>query len=227
MSDGRAAPPLTCPPQKWVVRSTPSQRRRLACLIGTAVINAALLLLLRNGLRPGGDGLPSDDAVEAVFIAAPTMMSVRKAEVPVPGSPLAVQPQRPSPILGDEILPERAGPPTETPQSVRRRMVASQPTRDDDQLVYECASVPPSVVMRDTVVAVLALRIGIDGRVADVEIDRSSGRAALDRSLAQCARSWGPFPVAIIDGRVVESWRSIAWPEWVMPSLERDPSASP
>jgi len=59
--------------------------------------------------------------------------------------------------------------------------------------------------------ATVIVRVGTDGRVIDVEIERSSGSPVVDEALKACARSWGPFPLAIVDGRLLEFWERIEW----------------
>ncbi len=190
--------------------ATPRRVRRWNCLLGAGVINAVLFLTLVRGLPPGGDGVPADDALAVVILRAQAVVPARPMK---PEHQDIERPQRPAMILGDVLDLAPTGPPTETPESVQQRLAESKRRGDAERSrALECNAVPSNIVDRLRPVAVLSVRVGVDGRALDAEIDRSSGRSNIDKMLVQCARTWGPFPIAIVDGRIVESWQSIAWP---------------
>ena len=207
--------------RRLIASATPARRRRFLCLLTAGGINAGLFLVLSLGLHRGGDGLAADEAMTVVFLA--TAPPTKLLEIPKtkPKPPHIDPPQRPSVDLGDDPEPELAGPPTETAESVQQRLAAAARVGDAERRrALECSDVSTAAVDHSRTVAVLSVRVGIDGRVVDAEIDRSSGRPRVDKLLLQCARHWGPFPLAIIDGRVVDSWQSIEWPSPAMIGAE-------
>ena len=108
-------------------------------------------------------------------------------------------------------------------KSVQRQLADSKRREEFERShALQCKAIPTKGLDRSRTIAVLSLRVGTDGRALGAEIDRSSGQANLDKMLLRCARTWGPFPIAIVDGRIVESWQSVEWPA---PNIK--PSESP
>ncbi len=193
------------------VGATPRRGRRWTCLIGASAINAVLFLPLLLGVHPGGDGLAVDDTLMVVFLTADAQAKAPETLREMPKPPQVNPPQRPAAIIGDKVETIETGPPTETPQSVQQRL-ADIATSAPRHTPYECSAVSSESGDRSAPRATLALRVGVDGQVNAAEIARTSGDADADERLLRCSRGWGPFPVAIIDGRVIESWQTIDWP---------------
>ena len=191
---------------------TRSRLRRYACLAGAAAINAVLLFLLTLTADSGGYGVERDEVITLLFLGA----GVRPALAALPEVPIQKtrinRPRQPDLEAIDELRPEPHGPPTETAESVRTRMDESRRSRDTGSSPIPCGTVPSGTRASAQPIAKLMLRVGLDGRVTDAEIDLSSGDRRVDRALIQCAKSWGAFPIAIVDGRVQESWQRIDWP---------------
>ena len=196
--------------------------RHWVCLAGTGVLHAILFLALSRGLHPDGNGAVVDDTLTVVFLPAEAQAKPPDTPREMPKPPQAAPPMLPTVILSDKVETIATGPPTVTPQSVQQRLEAAIST--PPHTPYECNAVSSESGDRSPPRTTLALRVGVDGQVVGAEITRSSGAAAADERLLQCARGWGPFPVAIIDGRVMESWQTIDWPP---PSRLKGNSRSP
>jgi protein TonB len=185
------------------------------CLVGAGAINAVLFLPLLLDLQPGGDGLAVDDSLAVVFLTTDAKAKRPETSMETPKPPQVDPPRFPSVILGDKVETIEAGPPTETPESVQQRLAETKRREQSDaSKALECGAVVAIAADPSQPTATLALRVGVDGKVLEADIDRSSGIARIDKALLRCARAWGPFPVAIIDGRIVESWQTIRWPAW-------------
>jgi TonB family protein len=189
--------------------STSKSRRRLAAIASVA-LNASFVLI---ALLPSGPSGPQAEYPEEQDHAL--KVSFLKPRAPRDRPPAqrtgdARSHTRPA-NHGQPIPP---GPPTETPQSLRARMNAeADPRASADLRPYSCSSLTDEDATRGERVATLAIHIGLDGRVVEAEVERSSGDARTDRELQRCASDWGPFPLAIVDGRVIESWQRVNWPQ--------------
>ena len=118
-----------------------SSRRRLACLIGSALINAVFYAMLSHGLRVGGDGLVVDEAMTVYLLPAKPLAILAEAPTARFKALLVDTPRHPSPLVGDDVRTDPPGPPTETAESVRQRMdavTAARRNASDDR--YRCAS---------------------------------------------------------------------------------------
>lgn len=102
------------------------------------------------------------------------------------------------------------GPPTETFEALRAAMQAAH-AQGNEPDGRRCDDVTLLTLHEHTADALLALHVGVDGRVLEVELERSTGNVRADAALRVCAASWGPFPLAIVDGRIMESWQRITW----------------
>jgi periplasmic protein TonB len=71
---------------------------------------------------------------------------------------------------------------------------------------------PKSLRAEEQGTVVLQFLIGVDGRVADSRVERSSGFRALDNA-ARSALSLCKFKPGTVDGKPVESWTKIAY-DW-------------
>lgn len=191
------------------------------CLMAAGLINAVLFLTLVRALRPGSTAIPTNEVVQVVILSAAREETASR----IP-EPTLEDPHLPSRELGEAFEPEPEGPPTETPESVqRRREEAQQRQRGERAAAFQCRAIGTSETAPR--VATLTLHVGVDGQVLEAAVDRSSGVSRIDQALMRCARSWGPFPVAIIDGRLLESWQSIDWPPASAPERAGTPAPTP
>jgi TonB family protein len=109
-------------------------------------------------------------------------------------------------------MPDFGGPPTETAESLQARLADPEYSHEASGLIrLPCDSAAVAVEQAGQVKVSLMIHVGADGRVIESEVHRTSGIASIDEAVNKCARSWGPFPLAIIDGRILESWRLLEW----------------
>jgi hypothetical protein len=193
--------------------ATPTRLRRIVGMLGAVAISASLLatLTLTTGVwRYQGDDV--DHAIQVIFLdalKAPAAPTVRRWKIHVRAPNPEALP------VNLEPTPELRSPPTETAESLRIHMAAERGNNGDGAAAHQ--SLPCSLVNKDEIevlphpVAVL-IHVGLDGRAVEVELDTTSGNPKIDEALVQCARSWGPFPLAIIGGRILEAWQRVNWP---------------
>lgn len=178
-----------------------------AGLMGTLAANGALLCVLVGASRSGVSLQPEEEPVSITIIRPgprhPVLTLHRHAASFV--APTAIfAPDPPTLMLPVELL----GPPTETSESMEALRQVVTDVQPDPRDAYACDVVPRST-MRSWPIGVNVL-VGLDGYVREVELP-AAVPVALKNTLSRCAMNWGPFPVTIMDGRVVESWRLIEW----------------
>jgi TonB family protein len=208
--------------REWIRRSqvpilaTPFRQRRCIGMAGAVVISTTLFAVLN--VTTAVRGSPSTDAEESIMsvsfiktrnISAPELPNVRFKRIRIELPPLRDL------VLADDPRPVTRGPPTETIESLKARMAETEVRRTEGgelQSRFACPSVPANdFAGRQQPIAALLVHVGLDGRVIDAEIDRASGNPTIDQALLQCAKFWGPFPLSIVDGRILESWQRIDW----------------
>lgn len=135
----------------------------------------------------------------------------------LPPPPVSVSPETPPPTVINAITgklepgpilavppnpatPGRAYPPAPFPKpepTPGARLVSQPQTRMPAQQLISAADYPPSAVAMGAEGRVeFVLKIGVDGRVADCRVTRSSGAAVLDSATCRIMRSRGRFTPA-------------------------------
>jgi protein TonB len=107
---------------------------------------------------------------------------------------------------GDDAEPLDLAPPDVggSADPVPRIPVQQSPTLDARHPLTQPAYPTGSIRMEETGVVELELRIGLDGRVRDARVLRSSGHARLDRAaIDEALRAWR-FKPATLDGEPIE-----------------------
>lgn len=189
--------------------SSAAGRRQMGAVASLAV-NAALLVV---ALLPRTPSVTysrdaSDTETRIVLTLLPAAQPIPRQEPPRRAVERA--PRRRSAVA--LTLPTRQGPPTETADSLRERLAAGDATSDTDgRRSLPCDAGVAGIDRDRPPTAVLVVHIGVDGHVVETEVERSSGDPRIDAALRHCALGWGPFPLAIVDGRILESWQRVAW----------------
>lgn len=182
-------------------------RRACAAILSIGVNVALVLLACVPRASSSGQFAPAEERLEVSLLPVETS----RPQVTLPTRPatrtLAVR-------RAFAATPAAArGPPTETVEALRARMaVEREDGSDGHPRALRCDGIERLLPTEPVADAMLSLHIGVDGRVLNVELDRSTGDPRADAALRECAASWGPFPLAIVDGRLLESWQRITWP---------------
>lgn len=208
-------------------------RRRLAGFLGVGLLHLGLLWLLVNGLVQRVAESPQ--AVLMTRILTPPK-PVERPQPPPPPPPQAPRP-RPKPVVPPPAPwvppPEvRVDPPPVTPATITGTPVPAQkplpspavpeapaaavagPARRAPVVKASACRMPeyPSTSARlgETGTVVLQLLVGIDGKVTDSKVEKSSGHERLDRA-AQKALSLCKFEPGTADGVPVPAWARIGY----------------
>lgn len=146
-------------------------------------------------VEPDTRPLPSDDVPQP---ALPTQRTTRVEPLAPPELDLRDSEEDAGPIATSP--PETAG----STEPMPRIPVQSAPTLDARHPLSQPAYPPGSIRLEETGVVELELRIGVDGRVRDARVLRSSGYPRLDRAaVAEATRNWRLRP-ATFDGEPIE-----------------------
>lgn len=184
--------------------------RRRAGAIASVTVNAAMLLvafLAHNSPIGDTDASPSS----AITLTLLPPVQTRRPPNPTLAAHVTRYIQR-FHRLRDHTQPIQRGPPTETPESLQERLRSGTDAQHSDtNLTLRCNVGSTRASHRQFALVGLLLRIGIDGSVLESEVEQASGDPQVDESVRRCAQDWGPFPLTIVDGRIVESWQRISW----------------
>lgn len=183
--------------------------RRAGAALAVVIAHGALLLALLSlpGIQPEA---PLADAIRVVLVPAPA-----STPSPVPPRVAAVEAPEPIPVqfapapieipaFSPPSSPAPANAPVVVPVTRTVDAVDMPPTIESVSYVREPdVRYPPlSRRTKEQGLVVVRVLIGVDGRAADVEVQRSSGYARLDAAACEAVRR-AEFRPYVVQGRAV------------------------
>ena len=199
-----------------------TKTKRLPSLMVVLVLHVILLWLIQSGLARQAITL-TQESVEALLLtdAAPPPPPVAAPKTPSPKTPLPPVIQPPitaaTPVITAPTAPAINVTPTQsTPPTAPTASSAPSPSIRTGAAIQPGASCAkpdyPSASRRLEEEGTVSLKflIGVDGRVLQAEIEKTSGFPRLDEA-ARNALSKCQFRPGTIDGKAEQSWASIKY----------------
>jgi protein TonB len=199
-----------------------TKTKRLPSLMVVLVLHGILLWLIQSGLAGQAITL-TQESVEALLLtdAAPPPTPVAAPKTPSPKTPLPPVIQPPitaaTPVITAPTAPAINVTPTQsTPPTAPTASSAPSPSIRTGATIQPGASCAkpdyPSASRRLEEEGTVSLKflIGVDGRVLQAEIEKTSGFPRLDEA-ARNALSKCQFRPGTIDGKAEQSWASIKY----------------
>ena len=199
-----------------------TQTKRLPSLMVVLVLHGILLWLIQSGLARQAITL-TQESVEALLLtdAPPPPPPVAAPKTPSPKTPLPPVIQPPitaaTPVITAPTAPAINVTPTQsTPPTAPTASSAPSPSIRTGAAIQPGASCAkpdyPSASRRLEEEGTVSLKflIGVDGRVLQAEIEKTSGFPRLDEA-ARNALSKCQFRPGTIDGKAEQSWASIKY----------------
>jgi protein TonB len=199
-----------------------TKTKRLPSLMVVLVLHGILLWLIQSGLAGQAITL-TQESVEALLLtdAAPPPTPVAAPKTPSPKTPLPPVIQPPitaaTPVITAPTAPAINVTPTQsTPPTAPTASSAPSPSIRTGAAIQPGASCAkpdyPSASRRLEEEGTVSLKflIGVDGRVLQAEIEKTSGFPRLDEA-ARNALSKCQFRPGTIDGKAEQSWASIKY----------------
>lgn len=199
-----------------------TKTKRLPSLMVVLVLHGILLWLIQSGLAGQAITL-TQESVEALLLtdAAPPPTPVAAPKTPSPKTPLPPVIQPPitaaTPVITAPTAPAINVTPTQsTPHTAPTASSAPSPSIRTGAAIQPGASCAkpdyPSASRRLEEEGTVSLKflIGVDGRVLQAEIEKTSGFPRLDEA-ARNALSKCQFRPGTIDGKAEQSWASIKY----------------
>ena len=199
-----------------------TKTKRLPSLMVVLVLHGILLWLIQSGLARQAITL-TQESVEALLLtdAAPPPPPIAAPKTPSPKTPLPPVIQPPitaaTPVITAPTAPAINVTPTQsTPPTAPTASSAPSPSIRTGAAIQPGASCAkpdyPSASRRLEEEGTVSLKflIGVDGRVLQAEIEKTSGFPRLDEA-ARNALSKCQFRPGTIDGKAEQSWASIKY----------------
>ena len=124
---------------------------------------------------------------------------------PTPVNAIAAVSNTPQPVAPPSPLPvQMTAPPAPAPAPVRTGVVANSGSCKVDDSDYPSASKR----LEEEGTTTIRMLVGVDGRVLEVKIEKSSGFRRLDQATEQLAKNFNKckFTPATIDGKAIQDW---------------------
>jgi protein TonB len=180
------------------------------------LLHGILLWLIQSGLARQAITL-TQESVEALLLtdAAPPPPPVAAPKTPTPKTPLppVTPPSNTAPVITTPVAPATSNVAPTTPSTSTAPPTPSVRTGAVIQPGASCAKPDyPSASRRLEEEGTVSLKflIGVDGRVLQAEIEKTSGFPRLDEA-ARNALSKCQFRPGTIDGKPEQSWASIRY----------------
>ena len=191
-------------------------RKHLPSIGMVLLLHGFLLWLIQSGLARQAITL-TQESVEALLLtdAAPPPPSVATPKTPTPKTPLppVTPPSTTAPVITTPVAPATSNVAHTTPSPSTAPPTPSVRTGAVIQPGASCAKPDyPSASRRLEEEGTVSLKflIGVDGRVLQAEIEKTSGFPRLDEA-ARNALSKCQFRPGTIDGKPEQSWASIRY----------------
>lgn len=196
---------------------------RIAALSAAMALNLAVLLIAARPMGAPAANMSTPVVPVQVLrwitppavIAPPPMLTVKPLQHPVKTVPHSHL--RPTTLVAPAVASVPEGhvatvPTTATPVAVSAPAAPSNAPPVEASLAYRSAPLQfPVQAMRQQMHGTVLLRVLVDetGKPLEVQVERGSGYALLDRSAREQVLAAWRFQPAVIDGRAVRAWARV------------------